>query len=306
MKNFILLITCWSLSPLLPLVVASTPVGIWYGTQVASPTILSGTNQIMVFQPKYGEQFSVPVPVASYKSNNPDTEVYATIGDGDSGITKEKLSTLMAGDLQPNLDGLILEMEKIGSGNDRGGWTSDADIVADLNSLRTHFTTIGKKLSVTTGGSGLTAELGCSLPSWTGGACPPSLPDGQLGNLTTFLGDISEIAWDIWTPQIYDASMKVTWSSWQKTGYDAWSKINPSVQIVPSVPQPPGATIASMKQILAGWLTESGEFPGLASTLPIVGYPYISAYGVPFIPEPSTLLLALLALVAAPLRVRCG
>jgi hypothetical protein len=305
MKNFILLITCWSLSPLLPLVVASTPVGIWYGTQVASPTILSGTNQIMVFQPKYGEQFSVPVPVASYKSNNPDTEVYATIGDGDSGITKEKLSTLMAGDLQPNLDGLILEMEKIGSGNDRGGWTSDADIVADLNSLRTHFTTIGKKLSVTTGGSGFTAELACSLPSWTG-ACPAQLHPDQTQNLTTFLGDISEIAWDIWTPQIYDASMKVTWSSWQETGYDAWSNINPSVQIVPSVPQPPGATIASMQQVLATWLTESKEFSDLKSTLPIVGYPYNSAYEVPAVPEPTTLLLALLAMTAVPLRVRCG
>jgi len=262
----------------------------------------------MVFQPKYvpGEQFSVPGAVASYKSNNPDTDVYATIGDGDSGITKAMLNTLMTGDLQPNLDGLVLEIEAIGSQGDRGGWTSDANIVDDLNSLRTHFTTNGKKLSVTTGGSGFTAELACSLPSWTG-ACPAQLPQDRTQNLTTFLGDISEIAWDIWTPQIYSKSMDPAWKDWMKQGYEAWSGISGSVQIVPSVPQlEPDATIASMQQILASWLTESGEFSGLANTKPIVGYPYTSAYEVPAVPEPTTLLLALLALAAVPLRVRHG
>ena len=168
MKNFILLITCWSLSPLLPLVVASTPIGIWYHTdQVSAPPILSGTNQIMVFKPKYtpGKPFLIPAPVTSYKSGNPGTEVYATIGDGNIGITKAMLDTLMTGDLQIDLDGLALEVEAIGNGTDTGGWASDANIVADLNRLRTHFTTNGKKLVVTTGGSGFTAELGCSLPS---------------------------------------------------------------------------------------------------------------------------------------------
>ncbi len=259
----------------------------------------------MVFEPKYtpGETFSVPDPVTSYKSDNPGTEVYATIGDGDNGITKAMLDTLTAGGLQSNLDGLVLEIEAIGNGTDTGGWASDADIVADLNRLRTHFTTNGKKLVVTTGGSGFIAELGCSLPSCPDRTtCDPTKPldPGPTANLATFLGDISGIAWDTWTPQIYSKGMDTTWFSWMKQGYDAWD-INPSVQIVPSVPQGSGATIDSMQQILAAWLTASSEFPSIANTKPIVGYPYTSSNEVP---EPTTLFLALLAMTAVLLRVR--
>jgi hypothetical protein len=63
------------------------------------------------------------------------------------------------------------------------------------------------------------------------------------------------------------------------------------------------ATIGSTQQILASWFTESGEFSGLANTKPIVGYPYTSGYEVPFVPEPTTVLLALLAVL---LRVPRG
>ena len=129
---------------------------------------------------------------------------------------------------------------------------------------------------ITTGGSGFTAELGCSLPGATS-TCNPAgtLPVGgnDSKNLTTFIEELSKVEFDYWSPQIYAKDMSVKWAGWEKDYYDLWSF--PHEKIIPSVPQKVNVdTVASMQSTLKGWLTESDLFPELSETLPFVGYPY--------------------------------
>jgi hypothetical protein len=251
-------------------------IGVWFNTpQVSSPEILEGTNSILVFQPKYipGQTFGLESKVTSWKSQNPETEVFATIGDGDSGLTKSMVQTLIDSTFQDNLDGLVLELEVLGSGSNRGNWASDEEVVSDLKKLVASFKTKNKKIVITTGGSGLTAEMGCSLPSYNGGKCVAPLPDTTA--LTNFLTNLAAMDWDLWTPQIYDLHMKESWASWQKPGFECWKGFN-SEKIVPSVGQGVGATVASMQGDLKSWLEASGlraDFPSIDDKS-IIGYPY--------------------------------
>ncbi len=270
--------------------------GIWYNTdQVQAPDIEDGTNAIIIFQPEYkpGQTLSIPNKVSSYKADNPDTKVYGAIGSGSTGLTKSDVSTLIANSLQSNLDGLVLEMEILGTGRDTSGWKSISAVGKDLGSLISNYHGYGKEVVITTGGSALTSQLACSLPG-SSATCDPNSPldpqpsgSADKANLLDFITkQLTTQKWDQWTPQIYDLDMHESWAPWQKQGYDLWSSFDDS-KIAFSVGQdfPKGLSPVSidnwqsMQGDLTTWLNASGLYPDLKTSLPVVGFPYRTATG---------------------------
>ena len=249
------------------------PTVLWWRR---SPRILAGTNAVLIFQPKFtpSRTFTVAKPIAVYKTSHPSTKVYATIGSGVDGITKSNVRALIKSTLQRDLDGLVLEIEVFGTGANTHGWEALDELIADLQALRGSFKRRGKQLIVTTGGSGFTAELGCSLPGSTA-LCKASGPLGgaDLKNLRRFLQKLAAIDWDLWTPQIYDLHMHESWAKWQASGYAMWTGFD-AHKIAFSVGQGVGSSVPSMQKQLRRWLKLSNVFPSALEELPIVGYPY--------------------------------
>ena len=158
------------------------------------------------------------------------------------------------------------------------GWKDFNDISNDLKTLIQTYHNHTKEILITTGGSGLTAELGCSLPGASKGCDPknPPLCQDDLSNLNTFITNVLITQdWDLWTPQIYDVNMVESWYDWEKPGYKMWADSFDTNKIALSVGQKEGyASINSMKDDLKAWMEKSGLFPSLKDALPIVGFPY--------------------------------
>ena len=281
---------------------STTPFGSFYGTDnvpASEMTILPGTNMITLFEPSLPatdsqSKVQVPTEVADYKTANPDTKIYATFGSGQVGLTKDILTNLLNNEWQADIDGLVVEIETLGTLEDKkfnytpinGGFDSITEfntMIAALGRSLHQLDNAGgrKDLVITTGGSGLTAELAENLPGHTGAGFDPvkgqlDPSGGDYANLTNFLGDLANADFDYWAPQIYDSTMKESWYSWQAPGYAMWKNV-PTEKIIPVVGQSfPTDTQATMQQDLKNWLGSTGMpeyLTELTDTAPLLGFP---------------------------------
>ena len=193
-----------------------------------------------------GVDVAVMFPGMSSCSTTPPKEVkegcWYTVGSGEDPISPATLSIATLTETRRlGCDGVMIDFEGVtGFTVGPDGSQTDAIVQAFSTFLNDAGGSSPLEVSITTGGSGFTAQLCCSLSNipLSGGTCNPE-KYGGYAKCAERLGKIFDLKWDgvaqvSWAPQMYDVGMNPNANF--AFANDLWGAWN--ADIYPSVASP--------------------------------------------------------------------